>query len=92
MECLRLLYERLYSANADYGESLRRSQIIEIFEEALVRAPVLDLEPDISGIAILEIPSMPWRLFLTGVKFMTYWMRMTIQSELLPTLPMSLRN
>ncbi len=42
IECLRLLYERLYSANADYGESLRRSQLIEIFEEALARAPVLE--------------------------------------------------
>ena len=44
VECLRLLYERLYSANADYGESLRRNQIIEIFEEALARAPVLEAE------------------------------------------------
>jgi len=42
VECLRLLYERLYSANADYGESLRRNQLIEIFEEALARAPVLE--------------------------------------------------
>ncbi|MBL4795772.1 MAG: TolC family protein [Pseudomonadales bacterium] len=42
IECLRLLYDRLYSANADYGESLRREQIIEIFEEALTRAPVLE--------------------------------------------------
>jgi hypothetical protein len=44
VECLRLLYERLYSANADYGESLRRTQIIEIFEEALARAPVLEAD------------------------------------------------
>lgn len=42
IECLRLLYDRLYSVNADYGESLRRNQLIEIFEEALARAPVLD--------------------------------------------------
>ncbi|AUM11357.1 Wadjet anti-phage system protein JetA family protein [Ketobacter alkanivorans] len=42
LECLRLLYERLYSARADYGESLQRDQIIEIFEEALARAPQLD--------------------------------------------------
>lgn len=42
IECLRLLYERLYSANADYGESLRREQLLEIFEEALARAPELD--------------------------------------------------
>jgi len=42
LECLRLLYERLYSARADYGESLQREQLIEIFEEALARAPQLD--------------------------------------------------
>lgn len=44
IECLRLLYERLYSANADYGHSLRRDQLIEIFEEALTRAPLLEEE------------------------------------------------
>ncbi len=46
IECLRLLYDRLYSANADYGESLRRNQLIEIFEEALVRTPVLEVEQE----------------------------------------------
>ncbi|MCU7799900.1 MAG: flagellar protein FliT [gamma proteobacterium symbiont of Lucinoma myriamae] len=46
IECLRLLYERLYSANADYGESLRRNQLIEIFEEALARAPFLEQEQE----------------------------------------------
>lgn len=40
-ECLRLLYQRLYSANADYGQSLRRDQLIDLFIEALARAPVL---------------------------------------------------
>lgn len=44
VECLRLLYQRLYSANADYGESLRREQVIEIFEEALIRAPELEAD------------------------------------------------
>ncbi len=43
-ECLRLLYERQYSANADYGESLRREQLIEIFEEALARTPLTELD------------------------------------------------
>ncbi len=47
IECLRLLYDRLYSANADYGESLKRSQLIEIFEEALARAPILEQEQGI---------------------------------------------
>ena len=42
VECLRLLYERLYSESADYGESLQRDQVVEIFEEALARAPLLD--------------------------------------------------
>ncbi|WP_226647982.1 Wadjet anti-phage system protein JetA family protein [Microbulbifer variabilis] len=44
VECLRLLYERLYTAKADYGESLLREQILEIFAEALTRAPQLDSE------------------------------------------------
>ncbi|WP_188150660.1 Wadjet anti-phage system protein JetA family protein [Teredinibacter waterburyi] len=44
VQCLCLLYERLYSSNADYGHSLSRDQAIEILEEALVRAPVLELE------------------------------------------------
>ncbi|WP_066963930.1 Wadjet anti-phage system protein JetA family protein [Microbulbifer sp. Q7] len=42
VECLRLLYERLYTTKADYGESLTREQILEIFAEALTRAPQLD--------------------------------------------------
>lgn len=42
VECLRLLYERLYTAKADYGESLAREQILEIFSEALTRAPQLE--------------------------------------------------
>ena len=42
VECLRLLHARLYGANADYGESLKRDQVIEIFSEALVRAPLLE--------------------------------------------------
>lgn len=42
VECLRLLYQRLYSSNADYGHALSREQVIEILEEALVRAPVME--------------------------------------------------
>jgi hypothetical protein len=41
VQCLCLLYGRLYSANADYGHSLAREQVVEILEEALVRAPLL---------------------------------------------------
>lgn len=46
VECLRLLHARLYGANADYGESLKRDQVIEIFSEALVRAPLLEGEDE----------------------------------------------
>ncbi|MDO3386546.1 DUF5716 family protein [Gilvimarinus sp. SDUM040013] len=42
-QCLCLLYERLYSSNADYGHSLSRDQLLEILEEALARAPKMDV-------------------------------------------------
>ena len=44
MRCLQLLYQRQYSASADYGQSLKREQVVELFEEALARsqAPVLE--------------------------------------------------
>ena len=42
LECLKELYKRLYSSSsADYGQALQRDVVIEIFQEALVRAPVL---------------------------------------------------
>ena len=42
MECLRELYQRLYSSSsADYGQAIQRDTVIEVFQEALVRAPVL---------------------------------------------------
>lgn len=42
LECLKELYQRLYSSSsADYGQALQRDTVIEIFQEALVRAPVL---------------------------------------------------
>lgn len=42
VECLCLLHQRLYGATAEYGQSLNREQIIDIFEEALARAPLMD--------------------------------------------------
>ncbi|WP_096085667.1 Wadjet anti-phage system protein JetA family protein [Agaribacterium haliotis] len=44
VQCLSLLYQRLYSASADYGQSLKREQLVELFEEALARsqAPVFE--------------------------------------------------
>ncbi len=42
MECLKELYQRLYSSSsADYGQAIQRDTVIEVFQEALVRAPVL---------------------------------------------------
>lgn len=42
LECLKELYKRLYSSSsADYGQALQRDVVIEIFQEALVRAPIL---------------------------------------------------
>lgn len=49
VECLRLLHDRLYSASADYGESLKREQVLDIFSEALGRAPLLEGDDDDQG-------------------------------------------
>jgi len=48
VQCLCLLYQRQYSSSADYGQSLNREQLIEIFEEALARSSndVLDAPDD----------------------------------------------
>jgi hypothetical protein len=43
-ECLCLLHQRLYGAAAEYGQSLSRDQLLDIFEEALARSPVLEGE------------------------------------------------
>ncbi|WP_339673584.1 Wadjet anti-phage system protein JetA family protein [Dasania marina] len=47
VQCLVLLYQRQYSSSADYGQSLNRSQLIEILEEALARSQdlVFEVEP-----------------------------------------------
>lgn len=37
-QCLVLLYQRQYSSNADYGQSLTREQLLEIVEEALAHS------------------------------------------------------
>ncbi len=50
MECLRELYQRLYSSSsADYGQALARDTMLEIFQEALVRAPALADEAEGDG-------------------------------------------
>ena len=45
-ECLCLMHQRLYGATAEYGQALSRDQVLDIFEEALARAPLLDAEQE----------------------------------------------
>ncbi len=44
VECLRLLYQRLYTDLSDFGHVRSRDQIVDIFVEAITRAPLLDNE------------------------------------------------
>jgi hypothetical protein len=46
IECLRGFYSRLYSSLADYSRSYNREQVLEVFQEAITRAPVLDEESE----------------------------------------------
>lgn len=50
VECLRELYRQLYSSShagsAEYGQALSRDTILNIFSEALVRAPIIEAESD----------------------------------------------
>src|SRR6202021_368984 len=40
--CLRVLYSRLYSSLADYSRVIGRELVLEVFQEAITRSPVLD--------------------------------------------------
>src|SRR5258705_1057706 len=40
--CLRELYSRLYSSLADYSRVIGRDLVLEGFQEAITRSPVLD--------------------------------------------------
>ena len=44
--CLRALYSRLYSSLAEYSRVVDRELVIEVFQEAITRTPVLDDEED----------------------------------------------
>jgi hypothetical protein len=44
--CLRGLYGRLYSSLADYSRVVTRDLVIEVFQEAITRTPVLDEDED----------------------------------------------
>lgn len=44
LECLRLLYANFYSSLADYNRAFNREQVLEVFQEAITRTPVLEEE------------------------------------------------
>jgi Family of unknown function (DUF5716) len=44
--CLRSLYARLYSSLADYSRVVQRELVLEAFQEAITRTPVLESEAD----------------------------------------------
>ncbi len=46
LECLQLLYTRLYTSQADYSQVLSREIILETFQEAIARAPLLESQLD----------------------------------------------
>ena len=46
VECLRILYARLYGSLADYNRAFTREQVLEAFQEAITRTPVLDEEEE----------------------------------------------
>jgi hypothetical protein len=43
-QCLSLLYRRLYTDLRDYGNAMSREQLVDIFKEAIARAPILDAD------------------------------------------------
>lgn len=45
-QCLSLLYQRLYTDLRDYGNAINREQLMDIFKEAIARAPILDADKD----------------------------------------------
>ena len=47
-ECLRLLYQRLYTDLRDYGNAMNREQLVDIFKEAVARTPVLDEQEELA--------------------------------------------
>lgn len=42
VECLRVLYLRVYSSLADYSQTLDRNQLVELFQDAITRTPLLE--------------------------------------------------
>ncbi len=52
MACLRALYARLYSAQADYSRLVQRDLVMEVFQEAITRTPVLDASEDDTALPV----------------------------------------
>lgn len=52
MACLRTLYARLYSAQADYSRIVQRELVVEVFQEAITRTPVLDASEDDAALPV----------------------------------------
>lgn len=69
MACLRALYSRLYSSQADYSRIVERELVLEVFQEAITRTPVLEpgsaLDSGSSAASVLgageDEPDMPTR-------------------------------
>ncbi|CAH0990648.1 hypothetical protein SIN8267_00742 [Sinobacterium norvegicum] len=49
VECVKLLYQRLYGSLADYGQVINRELLVDVFQEAAARAPLLDTGDDQGG-------------------------------------------
>lgn len=61
-ECLMALYQRCYGAEADYGQAVERAQVVETFQEALVRAPLLaDQQGSDAELALADDPESRFR-------------------------------
>jgi predicted CopG family antitoxin len=52
MACLRALYARLYSSLADYSRLVQRDLVLEVFQEAITRTPVLDASEDDTALPV----------------------------------------
>lgn len=52
MACLRTLYARLYSSQADYSRIVQRDLVVEVFQEAITRTPVLEASEDDAALPV----------------------------------------
>lgn len=58
MACLRALYARLYSSLADYSRIVERELVLEVFQEAITRTPVLEPGSAYEGSASVSGPTL----------------------------------